>query len=160
SKPQRGDTEASGPDRVLSATIRGGQLSRPPCLLLRTVRFRIVSPMPESGVVLSLDGRVAVVTGGSRGIGAGIVRLFTRAGAKVVFNYQKARAEAERLAEECGGEQRCAAVQADLSSAGSTHALVAAAVAQFGRVDIVVGNHGVWPPHDAPIDQMSDDQWR
>src|SRR5215467_2620466 len=51
--------------------------------------------MAEKGVILSLEGRVAVVTGGSRGIGAAIVRLFSRAGARVVFSYQKAGKEAE-----------------------------------------------------------------
>lgn len=116
--------------------------------------------MPESGVVLSLEGRVAVVTGGSRGIGAGVVRLFTRAGAKVLFNYQKAKAEADRLAEECGGQQQCVPVQADLSSIDAARALIEAAVDRFGKVDIVVGNHGVWPPQDAPVDRMSDEQWR
>lgn len=116
--------------------------------------------MPEKGVSLSLDDRVAVVTGGSRGIGAAIVRLFHQAGARVVFSYQKAGVEAEKLAAECGGPQRCMAVKADLDSSEAAKTLVDAAVRQFGRLDIVVGNHGVWPPHDAPIDQMTDQQWR
>jgi 3-oxoacyl-[acyl-carrier protein] reductase len=116
--------------------------------------------MTGSGVVLSLQGRVAVVTGGSRGIGAAIVRLFARAGANVLFNYQKANAEAERLVQECGGAARCVAVQADLSSIEAARQLIAAAVDRFGRVDIVVGNHGVWPPQDQPVDQMPDAQWR
>jgi 3-oxoacyl-[acyl-carrier protein] reductase len=122
--------------------------------------FRIVIPMPEKGVVLSLENRVAVVTGGSRGIGAAIVRLFIQAGARVVFNYQRAGGAAEALAAECGGPRRCLAVQAELASSRSARPLVEAAVKQFGRLDIVVGNHGVWPPHDAPIDQMPDEQWR
>jgi 3-oxoacyl-[acyl-carrier protein] reductase len=116
--------------------------------------------MPERGVLLSLESRVAVVTGGSRGIGAAIVRMFTQAGARVLFNYQKAKADAERLVEECGGGRRCAAVAAELSSSQAAGNLVTAAVKQFGKVDIVVGNHGVWPPQDAPVDQMSDEQWR
>jgi 3-oxoacyl-[acyl-carrier protein] reductase len=116
--------------------------------------------MPEKGVVLSLEDRVAVVTGGSRGIGAAIVRLFAQAGARVVFNYQKANAEAEKLAAECGGPQRCVTVKADLNSSEAAKALIDAAVQHFGRLDIIVGNHGVWPPHDAPIDQMFDQQWR
>jgi len=111
-------------------------------------------------VVLSLEGRVAVVTGGSRGIGAAIVRLFTRAGSQVVFNYQKSRREAEDLAAQCGGKQRCLAVQAELSSSTAARALVEAAVEHFGRLDVVVGNHGVWPSNDVPIDQMTDEQWR
>jgi 3-oxoacyl-[acyl-carrier protein] reductase len=116
--------------------------------------------MAEQGVVLSLADRVAVVTGGSRGIGAAIVRMFTHAGARVVFNYQKAVAEAERLAAACGGRQSCVAVQAELSSSSAARALVEAAVQHFGKLDIVVGNHGVWPPDDVPIDQMTEEQWR
>jgi 3-oxoacyl-[acyl-carrier protein] reductase len=122
--------------------------------------FRIVLTMPQRGVLLSLEGRVAVVTGGSRGIGAAIVRLFTQAGARVVFNYQKAAAEADKLAAECGGEQHCVAVRAELSSSPAAKPLIDAALERFGKLDIVVGNHGVWPPHDAPIDQMPDQQWR
>jgi 3-oxoacyl-[acyl-carrier protein] reductase len=113
----------------------------------------------KTGVVLSLENRVAVVTGGSRGIGAAIVRMFTRAGARVVFNYQKAKAEAERLAQECGGRERCVAVQAELSTSQSCAALIDAAVQHFGKVDIVVGNHGVWPPQDVPVDKMTEEQW-
>jgi len=116
--------------------------------------------MAEKGVILSLEGRVAVVTGGSRGIGAAIVRLFSRAGARVVFSYQKAGKEAEDLSWECGGAKQCIAVQADLSSSDAAKPLVEAAVREFGKLDIVVGNHGVWPPQDAPIEQMSNAQWR
>jgi 3-oxoacyl-[acyl-carrier protein] reductase len=116
--------------------------------------------MPERGIVLSLENRVAVVTGGSRGIGAAIVRMFTQAGARVLFNYQKAKVDAERLVEECGGSKRCAAVAAELSSSQAAGKLLTAAAQQFGRVDIVVGNHGVWPPEDTPVDRMSDEQWR
>jgi 3-oxoacyl-[acyl-carrier protein] reductase len=116
--------------------------------------------MAERGVVLSLAHQVAVVTGGSRGIGAAIVRMFTQAGARVVFNYQKAAMEAEKLAAECGGRQDCVPVQAELSSSSAACTLVEAAVKHFGRLDIVVGNHGVWPPSDVPIDQMTEEQWR
>jgi 3-oxoacyl-[acyl-carrier protein] reductase len=116
--------------------------------------------MAEKGVILSLEGRVAVVTGGSRGIGAAIVRLFTRAGARVVFSYQKAGKEAEDLSWECGGVKQCVAVQANLSSSEAAKPLVEAAVREFGKLDIVVGNHGVWPPQDAPVEQMSEVQWR
>ena len=116
--------------------------------------------MPEKGLLLSLENRVAVVTGGSRGIGAAVVRMFTQAGARVVFNYQKAAKVAEDLCWECGGEKHCIAVQAELSSSEAAKPLIDAAIRHFGKVDILVGNHGVWPPHDAPIDQMTDEQWR
>lgn len=107
---------------------------------------------------LSLDSKVALITGGSRGIGAAAVRLFVGAGAKVVFNYQLAKAQAEDLVRECGAAN-CRAVQCDLSTAQAAGELVSAAVAAFGRLDILVANHGIWPPEDAPIDRMTDEQW-
>jgi 3-oxoacyl-[acyl-carrier protein] reductase len=116
--------------------------------------------MSGKGIALSLEGRVAVVTGGSRGIGASIVKMFTQAGARVIFNYQKASKVADDLCWECGGTKQCMAVQADLASAEAAKPLIDAAIQHFGKVDIIVGNHGVWPPQDAPIDQMTDEQWR
>ena len=114
-----------------------------------------------NGVPLSLDGKVALISGGSRGIGAETVRLFAAAGARVVFSYQKARDRAEALAAECGGGAgHCVALEQDLSSPTDGRALVDRAVAVFGRLDILVANHGIWPPEDAPIAQMTDDQWR
>ena len=53
---------------------------------------------------LDLSGRVALISGGSRGIGAACVRLFTQAGARVAFSYEKAKAAADALAAECGAD--------------------------------------------------------
>ncbi len=111
-----------------------------------------------SDVTLSLEGKTALVTGGSRGIGAATVRLFVRAGAKVVFNYRQAAAEAEKLVTECG-PANCHAVQADLTGTATVEALVKATVERFGALDVLVGNHGIWPPIDVPIDAMPDQQW-
>jgi 3-oxoacyl-[acyl-carrier protein] reductase len=108
---------------------------------------------------LSLDGKVALITGGSRGIGAATVRLFVRAGARVVFNYVRAKSEAERLVQECGADH-CHAVQADLTGTSHAEPLVGAAVDRFGTLDVLVANHGIWGSDDAPIDQMPDEQWR
>ncbi|WP_425387644.1 SDR family NAD(P)-dependent oxidoreductase [Edaphobacter aggregans] len=116
--------------------------------------------MNLAGVALSLEGRVALVTGGSRGIGAATVRMFRRAGARVVFSYRAAEAQARALVAECGGEEVCRAVNQELAAAADGAALVKAAVAAFGRLDCLVVNHGVWPPHDAPISEMTDAQWR
>ena len=116
--------------------------------------------LTDTGVHLSLAGRVALITGGSRGIGAATVRLFRQAGAKVIFSYQNAQAAAEALANECGGHGNCIAVQQDLANAEDGRALVASSVAAFGRLDCLIVNHGVWPSHDAPISTMSDEQWR
>jgi 3-oxoacyl-[acyl-carrier protein] reductase len=110
-------------------------------------------------IPLSLEGKVALITGGSRGIGAAAVRLFTKAGAKVAFSYQKARSQAEALAKECG-ERNCLAVASNLNNPESAHALVAETVKHFGRIDILVANHGVWPAEDVAIEVMPDDQWR
>src|SRR6202166_1338416 len=110
-------------------------------------------------IPLSLSGRVALITGGSRGIGAATVRLFTSAGAKVVFTYNKARSQAEALAKECG-EPNCRPLAANLTSAGSAQSAVADAAKIFGRLDILVANHGVWPVPDVPIEKMTEEQWR
>jgi 3-oxoacyl-[acyl-carrier protein] reductase len=114
----------------------------------------------DSGVVMSLAGKVALITGGSRGIGAATVRLFRQAGAKVVFSYRSAASQAEALVQECGGPQFCRAIQQPLFTPEDGQALVAAAVAAFGRLDCTIINHGIWPSHDAPIATMTTAQWR
>ena len=108
---------------------------------------------------IDLTGRVALISGGSRGIGAATVRMFAAAGAQVVFNYVAAQAAAEALVAKVGAE-RCHAVRCDLSSAAASQELVLAAVARFGRLDVLVGNHGIWVAEDVAIDEMSDEQWR
>jgi 3-oxoacyl-[acyl-carrier protein] reductase len=113
-----------------------------------------------SGVSLRLDEKVALITGGSRGIGAETVRLFTLAGAHVAFNYARAAARAESLAASCGGPGRCKALEQELSTPADGRALVERAVAAFGRLDVLVVNHDIWPPEDAPIEQMPEAQWR
>ncbi len=105
------------------------------------------------------EGRVALITGGSRGIGAATVKMFVAAGAKAVFNYQKAKDAAERVVKECG-KSNCHAVRADLRGTGTAEALVKAAVERFGKLDVLVANHGIWPAQDAAVDRMSDQQWQ
>ena len=114
----------------------------------------------DAGVSLSLAGRVALITGGSRGIGAATVRIFRQAGARVAFSYRSAEEQAKSLAAECGGDNVCVALQQELASPEDGRALVAAAVQAFGRLDCLVVNHGIWPPHDTPISTMTAEQWR
>ncbi len=109
-------------------------------------------------VSLSLAGRVALVTGGSRGIGAATVRMFVAAGARVMFNYQSAKSQAEALVAELG--ETCATVACDLNGLETGRDLVDETVKRFGRLDILVANHGIWPANDQPIDRMTDAQWR
>jgi 3-oxoacyl-[acyl-carrier protein] reductase len=109
-------------------------------------------------ISLSLDDKVALVTGGSRGIGAATVRLFVEAGARVAFNYQKAQSQAARLVEELK-KDNCVAFSGDLSSPDAARQLVSSTVNHFGRIDILVANHGVWPAQDVSIDRMDDMQW-
>lgn len=115
--------------------------------------------MPSLNISMTLPKRVAVISGGSRGIGAAAVRMFVAAGAKVVFSFQTRRDAADALVDECGA-RNCHAVQADLTTVDSGKLLIDAAVDRFGACDVVVVNHGIWPPDDIPVDQMTEEQWR
>ena len=116
--------------------------------------------MQNTPPTLSLAGRVALITGGSRGIGAATVRLFRQAGAQVVFSYQSSAPQANALAAEQGGPGLCQAIQQVLSTPEHGRTLVQTAIEIFGRLDILIVNHGVWPPHDQPIQTMPRQQWR
>lgn len=110
-------------------------------------------------IPLSLAGKVALISGGSRGIGAATVRMFTAADAKVAFSYRSSRDQAEALAKECGPSV-CFPVASDLNHPEAARSLVAKTVEHFGRLDILIANHGVWPVEDVPIERMPDEQWR
>ncbi len=84
-------------------------------------------------------GKVAIVTGGGRGIGAATVKLLAARGAKVAINYSKSRDDAEALAAECGANAR--AFRADLA-AGEADKLAQAVLAEWGRIDLLVNNAG------------------
>lgn len=113
-----------------------------------------------AGVSLFLDGKVALITGGSRGIGAETVRVFSEAGARVVFSYRQAKEQALALMDSCGGPSHCVALEQDLSTPTQGRLLVGAAVKAFGRLDILVANHGIWEAEDAPIELMAEEQWQ
>ncbi len=92
---------------------------------------------------MSLQGKVVLITGGSKGIGRAIAVRVARAGASVIVNYSRDNAAAEETVALVGGEERALAVRADASTVEGVEALVGAAVARFGRVDVVVANAGV-----------------
>jgi 3-oxoacyl-[acyl-carrier protein] reductase len=98
----------------------------------------------------SLDGKTALVTGASRGIGKAIALELARAGASVVLGYRTGKDEAEAVAEEAGGR----AVQADLADPGAARELVEGA----GELDILVNNAGL--TRDGVLARMSDEDWR
>jgi 3-oxoacyl-[acyl-carrier protein] reductase len=107
-------------------------------------------PLTEVTGFCSLEGKNALVTGASRGIGRAIATELARAGASVVVSYRTGEDEAEALAKEIGGR----AVQADVSDAESAAALVEEA----GDLDVLVNNAGV--TRDGLIVRMSDEDWR
>lgn len=89
-----------------------------------------------------LAGRVALVTGGSRGIGAATTRLLIDRGARVAVNYVRDEAQARHLVEELGSDD-VIALRADISDEREAAALVGAVYEQFGRMDALVNNAGV-----------------
>lgn len=107
---------------------------------------------------LKLRDRVAIVTGGSRGIGRAIVELLATAGAKVIVNYLKDEAaaiEAVGAAQKLGAQ--AISVQADVAKVAEAEQLVAAALQQFQRIDILICNAGIW--EGSPVEEMSEELW-
>jgi 3-oxoacyl-[acyl-carrier protein] reductase len=113
------------------------------------------------GAVLDLTGRRAVVTGGSRGVGRATALLLARAGARVGIGYRSRAADALAVVEEMralGSEGW--ALGGDLAREEDVAALFDRAEDAFGGVDLVVGNHGIWPPEDVPLARMTREQWK
>ncbi len=107
--------------------------------------------------LFDLSGKVALVTGGSRGIGRAIATALAAHGAKVAINYASNAAAAEDTVRELGGEGAAIAVAGDVREMSTGAALVEATIAAFGRIDILVNNAGVTA--DDLILRMSEDEW-
>lgn len=93
---------------------------------------------------MSLQDKVILITGGSKGIGAAIATRAASLGAKVVINYSRDSRPADELVENIGAD-RALAVQADVSKVAEIEKLVEATVSKFGRIDILVPNAGIMP---------------
>jgi 3-oxoacyl-[acyl-carrier protein] reductase len=105
-----------------------------------------------------LEGKIAIVTGGSRGIGAAIAKELTVQGASVVVNHRDSAAQADAVVNEIAAAQgRALAIQADVSVTSEAQRLVRETVEHFGRVDILVNNAGT--TRDMLLLMMSEDDW-
>ena len=108
--------------------------------------------------MLGLEGRVALVTGGSRGIGRACALLLARAGARVAVNYVRDQGAAEETLARiraAGGE--AVALRADVSDPAAAEDLAARAEAALGALDVLVVNHGIWKR--APLAEMTPAEW-
>ncbi len=106
-----------------------------------------------------LNGKVAIVTGASKGIGAAIAKALAAQGASVVVNFASSRSGAEAVVQDitaAGG--RAIAAQADVSNAAEAQALVDTAIREFGRLDVLVNNSGIY--EFAPIEALTEDHYR
>lgn len=95
-----------------------------------------------------LEGKTALVTGGSKGIGASTATLLAKKGANVVINYGSDTASADALISTLGNSDRSLAIQADAGSVAGIEKIVDATVGKFGRIDILILNAGILPMKD------------
>lgn len=106
-----------------------------------------------------LKGKVAIVTGASKGIGAGIAKALAAEGASIVVNYASSKAGADAVVAEIGkAGGKAVAVQGDVSRAADAQAIVDAAVKHFGRLDVLVNNSGVY--EFKPLEEITEEHFR
>jgi len=110
--------------------------------------------------MISLAGKAALITGGSRGIGAATVKLFAQAGADVIFSYNSAKDAARQIEQEAAKHgTRVEAFKADVGKHEENRKLVEHCITRLGRLDILVANAGIWNLEDLPIEKMTEKQW-
>jgi 3-oxoacyl-[acyl-carrier protein] reductase len=111
--------------------------------------------------MIALDGRTALVTGGSRGIGRAVAVMLARAGADVAIGYRSRAAEAGAVAEEVRAlGRRAITIGGDLADPAAADQMSAEVAKAFGRLDIFVANAGVWPPDEVPLGSLPLERWR
>lgn len=109
--------------------------------------------------MINLEGKIALVTGGSRGIGAAVARLMAKSGADVVITYRNDHQAAGGVLEDIAAAGRCGvALKADLSNPKDAMRTVKETLKAFGRIDILVNNAGIWK--EGAIDELSDREWK
>ncbi|MDQ2929890.1 MAG: SDR family oxidoreductase [Gemmatimonadota bacterium] len=110
--------------------------------------------------MIDLKGKRALVTGGSRGIGAATAILLAECGADVGIGYRNREKDAEEVVRQMASfGVRAFAHASDLSAPGGTESLFARAKREFGGLDLFVGNAGIWPFDYVPLGEMEDDRW-
>jgi 3-oxoacyl-[acyl-carrier protein] reductase len=109
-----------------------------------------------------LKGKRALITGGSRGIGAAAATVFAEYGVDVAIGYRHRRADADALAATLRDQHGVKAFThaSDIATADGAIELVDRAAEALGGLDFFVGNAGIWPPDDVPFSEMTDAQWR
>ena len=111
--------------------------------------------------MIVLDGRTALVTGGSRGIGRAVAVMLARSGADVAIGYRSRAAEADAVVEEVRAlGRRAVAIGGDLAEPAAAERMAAEVAKEFRRLDIFVANAGVWPPDDVPLGRLPPERWR
>ena len=116
--------------------------------------------MTAKSPLIDLTGRKALVTGGSRGIGAATATMLAAAGADVVVGYRNRVSDANSVVDRAlASSVRAFACAADISTVEGAASLVETAMDKLGGLDIFVANAGIWPQEDIPLSEMTDEHW-